>query len=550
MQVGRALIRSALLLLALTASKPGNAQLSQALLADPAKATGSLIFALQTGDRSALYGWLDTALLAKILSSTSNTGIVPTLKNLGPVVSIETTPAQTDTTRISFSAKVKHQHGMSSWTMAIDRATERLSMATFQISPASNPTAAAPVGPRWDLPYSTTRHSGGFFGRPLSDNGPIASIQGPLIVFDRPNATVEWSQAMAPASVPALAPLAPLDPRVVEFLFATTREQQPPAPAAPSTPIRIRFSGERSPTMTYGVASIRIPDDHKIGRIELPYKWKLFGYTLYEQGEQSQKHFTIRQIATLSPDQWGSVVRAKAAKRALIFVHGYNTSFEDAALRNAQIIWDLQYPGLSVMFTWASRGETASYFYDRESANHARLSFITLLKSLKETYGIEQVDVLAHSMGNLIVLDALSSYAQTSSPTKIGELIMAAPDVDRNLFEQMIPLVHTITAGMTLYASSADKALQLSRIPAGVPRAGDVPAEGPMVLSNLQTIDVTAVGSEIFGLNHTEFAQNRVVMDDIKLILSTGMRPPHTRLSQIRAFPELPAPTKYWRYAE
>jgi len=168
---------------------------------------------------------------------------------------------------------------------------------------------------------------------------------------------------------------------------------------------------------------------------------------------------------------------------------------------------------------------------------------------LEQNYGIEEVNVIAHSMGNLVVLDALSNYAQTTNPTKIGELIMAAPDVDKDQFVQMVPEVHKITKGMTLYASSADKALALSRVPARVPRAGDVPAGGPIVLPDLETVDVTAVGDEIFGLNHSEFATNRMVMDDIKLILSTGMRPPSSRLSQIRAFPELPALPRYWRYA-
>jgi esterase/lipase superfamily enzyme len=99
---------------------------------------------------------------------------------------------------------------------------------------------------------------------------------------------------------------------------------------------------------------------------------------------------------------------------------------------------------------------------------------------------------------------------------------------------------------MTLYASSADKALALSRVPARVPRAGDVPIDGPIVMPGMETIDVTAIGDEIFGLNHNEFASNRSIVDDIRLLISTGMHPP--RLAQIRGIPDLPAAPKYWRY--
>jgi esterase/lipase superfamily enzyme len=325
----------------------------------------------------------------------------------------------------------------------------------------------------------------------------------------------------------------------------TTRNPKKMDGSSTGTPVN--YTGERSTNLGFGAASVRIPEDHKIGRIELPVKWSFLGYTIYEGSFSETKHFAIRKVAPLSPEQWGKIASAKSAqKQALVFVHGYNTSFEDALYRNAQIIWDLQYPGLSVLFSWASAGNAADYFYDRDSANLARDGFVKVLKLLRDTYRFEKVDVIAHSMGNLVVLDALSNYARTSNPVKIGQLIMAAPDVDKDQFLQMEPEVRKITKGMTLYASSADKALALSRVPARVPRAGDVPADGPIILPDMETIDVTAIGDEIFGLDHNVFASNRSIIDDIKLLITLGMRPP--RLAQIRAIPDPPSLPRYWRY--
>jgi esterase/lipase superfamily enzyme len=159
------------------------------------------------------------------------------------------------------------------------------------------------------------------------------------------------------------------------------------------------------------------------------------------------------------------LLERKTAKTALVFVHGFNTSFEDALYRNAQIVWDLQYTGVSVLYTWPSRGDLLDYVYDKESAYLARGGFIELLKLLKREYGIEQVNVLAHSMGNLIALDALANYAETTNPIQIAHLIMAAPDVDRDQFESLAPKAQAIVGGMTLYASSADKAVSLRRRP-------------------------------------------------------------------------------------
>jgi esterase/lipase superfamily enzyme len=291
---------------------------------------------------------------------------------------------------------------------------------------------------------------------------------------------------------------------------------------------------------------VRIPPDHKIGHIERPSSWSLFGITL-SSAPNEREHFVIKQAVSLSEHEFDRVITGKGAKTALVFVHGFDTTFEDALYRNAQIAWDLQYSGLSVLFTWASRGSVADYIYDKESAYLARDAFIAVLEKLKRDYGIEQVNVLAHSMGNLIAVDALANYARTSNPVQIAHLVMAAPDVDRNQFLGLVPVARPIVGGMTIYASSADRALVASRqLAGGVPRAGDVPADGPIILPNVETIDVTAMGEDIFGLNHSVYATSRDVMEDISALLRLNLPPP--RLVQIRPVPDPPAATRYWRY--
>lgn len=151
-------------------------------------------------------------------------------------------------------------------------------------------------------------------------------------------------------------------------------------------------------------------------------------------------------------------------------------------------------------------------------------------------------------MGNLIAVDALASSAMTSSPAAIAQFVMAAPDVDRDMFIQDIPRVAKVAKGLTLYASANDKALALSkRIAGNIPRAGDVPATGPIVMASLSTIDASVVGDELFGLNHSSFATTRNILNDLKLLLETGAPPP--RLAEIRGYPEPPLTATYFRYA-
>ena len=108
-------------------------------------------------------------------------------------------------------------------------------------------------------------------------------------------------------------------------------------------------------------------------------------------------------------------------------------------------------------------------------------------------------------------------------------------------------MAKTIVGDVTLYASSADRILALSRRLAGsVPRAGDVPVDGPLILQNVETIDVTAVGDDIFGLNHDVSAGSRDVLEDISVMLRQNLPPP--RLIQIRAVPDPPQAPRYWRF--
>jgi esterase/lipase superfamily enzyme len=151
-------------------------------------------------------------------------------------------------------------------------------------------------------------------------------------------------------------------------------------------------------------------------------------------------------------------------------------------------------------------------------------------------------------MGNQVVLEALAHAIGGPLSRPIGELITAAPDVDRDHYSGIAARVRAVSRGMTLYASSADKALITSRELAGIARAGDVGPDGPVVVDGIEAIDVTAIGTDMFSLNHSEFAHNRSLIDDIGRLLISGSRPPHRRSTQIRPVPEGSQQPVYWYY--
>lgn len=344
------------------------------------------------------------------------------------------------------------------------------------------------------------------------------------------------------------------DPNIVEFLYATNRRDadinprfsgQMVAGAAVNgwRPVR-DYSGERSAELSFGAVRVRVPEGHSIGKLELASSSSLFGWSIYND---SSKHFTIRGIRSIDEETWVRHLSSVTGKKALIFIHGFNTKFRDAAFRTAQIIWDLQYRGTAVLFSWPSRGNIADYEYDRDSALYSREALLRVIADLRRA-DFSEIDIVAHSMGNLIAVDALANSAMTSSPAAIAQFVMAAPDVDRDMFVQDIPRVAKVAKGLTLYASANDKALALSKRVAGnIPRAGDVPASGPIVMTSVSTIDASAIGDELFGLNHSSFATTRNILNDLKLLLETGAPPP--RLAEIRAYPEPPLTATHFRYA-
>jgi esterase/lipase superfamily enzyme len=331
------------------------------------------------------------------------------------------------------------------------------------------------------------------------------------------------------------------DPHAVDMFFAASRKAEISAS-------KVTFTSERSEDLSFGSLRVRIPGEHKIGRIELP-KTRNFILFKLTQSVDEKKHFVLRDITILSQERFVELVKSSEKKHALVFVHGFNNTFEESAFRLAQMVFDMNYKGLPVLFSWASASGISGYRHDIDSALHARNQFVTLLRILQDEADIETIHIVAHSMGNVVVMEALDRIAGERLPLRVGELVLAAPDVSRDIFIQLAARVGKVAKGMTLYASSKDKALAASKMLAlDIPRAGDVPSTGPIVLPGMDTIDVSAFGEEFLGLDHDTFASNRSLVDDIARLLLLGQRPPGTRTPQLRGRPEANNPPLYWLY--
>jgi len=292
-------------------------------------------------------------------------------------------------------------------------------------------------------------------------------------------------------------------------------------------------------------AIVSIPAIHKIGKVERP---EFIWYKLGKEAEDDKDHFRLKQLVNLSQQRFVEHLKANSEKSAIIFVHGYKVPFEDALYKSAQIAFDAGFKGSVAAFSWPSRGRLLAYDYDEKSAEFSAGAFFELLKLVKLDAKVSNLYIVAHSLGSRIVVDALEKAALSKTKLGISELIFAAPDVDKDVFRSKAAKMLAVSGKVTLYASSVDLALLASEVKAGnISRMGYVSEKGPTIIKGIETIDVTAVGNDMFSLNHSPFSTARAVLDDIGKIIMKREHPPHVRTPTLRFMPTDKNPT-YWMY--
>lgn len=321
---------------------------------------------------------------------------------------------------------------------------------------------------------------------------------------------------------------------------------------------RIGYANDRAKRLEMGRALVSVPLNHKVPNIERPRAWTIpyFG-TIQLEKEDPSKHFTVREIRTLTKAELIDLVRQRLGasqtfkNQSIVFIHGYNMGFDHALYRTAQIGYDLQFDGAAFAYSWPSGGGLSSYIYDRDSAQAAERYLYEFLQMVQNETGSTQINIIAHSMGNQMLLQVLRSLKLRSPDTisRINQIILASPDVDRDAFESLAAEITGIAKGITLYAAANDRALEASRLVAGnKPRAGDVPDEGPVIISGIDTIDITRVSTAYLALHHSGYAESSDLLTDIGQIIRAGTRPWSQRLKAYKPV-NLPAGT-YWRYEQ
>ena len=321
----------------------------------------------------------------------------------------------------------------------------------------------------------------------------------------------------------------------VTTYYATNRKQ-----AAATDPRKV-YGSEVGSSLQYGRAVVTIPPTHTPGNLELPSLWKL------ERNADASHHFVLKAVIPLDADigrkEMAQKLQAMSSKALLVFVHGFNTGFSEAAVRTAQMAHDLNFPGLAFFYSWPSANHVQSYWQDEEIARLSESVFEQLIDELSQLPATD-IYVVAHSMGNRIVGHALQARADKGKETKnLRELLLAAPDINADVFRAVIAPKLAAMRGTrtTIYASSSDIALKASKVVHGFRRVGETTG-GLVTYPGIETIDASSASAALRGYGHFYLVDSPSVIKDVRSIIERKGSAKLRGLSEVGA-----APNVYWR---
>ncbi|QND55831.1 alpha/beta hydrolase [Mesorhizobium huakuii] len=245
---------------------------------------------------------------------------------------------------------------------------------------------------------------------------------------------------------------------VYEILYATNREISAGS-----------FTCELSETLRFGCCRISVPESHKYGSLGSPVYMRVVQQL--RTGSDDSLRIIEQENWPLSagPAKFVDSVRKfliETSDQILVYIHGFNVSFDGAVLRAAQIGFDLKVPGVMAAFCWASKGSAVAYPADEDTIKLSAQHLADFLSLLHANFPDRTINIMAHSMGNRALMDVLQNANQYPglSGAKFGQIFLAAPDIDSRAFRKAATAYSQLSARTTLYVCAADRALETSGI--------------------------------------------------------------------------------------
>lgn len=298
------------------------------------------------------------------------------------------------------------------------------------------------------------------------------------------------------------------EPTTASIFFATNRAQK-----EVEDPDLVRFGGEQG-RPSFGTCEaefkpIPILDDVAP---KVPF---------YVPSETSKMQIEAQEDPEVHWERLSAAVDGTSTGGIVIFVHGYSYDFKRGCRRAVEIQRDLEGKATVLLLSWPSNGNATDYGPDVADLESSVPFLLEMLAELSNRFGSENVHVLSHSLGARGIMLTLEELeASSAAQPVVNRWVLLAPDIDAQTFVELLPRLEPMAESITLYASSNDTPLKVSRRLNGSPRLGQA-GKLLTVAPGMETIDVTPAGRyQILG--HEYFFFHPTVAADLELLLSTG----------------------------
>lgn len=281
------------------------------------------------------------------------------------------------------------------------------------------------------------------------------------------------------------------------------------------------FGSERSDA---SVAQVRLTSPYLSGR-----------FSLAATGLSDWKIQSVEPVAGL-PAALAS--GGGGGRDVLVYVHGFNETFEDATLDAARLSDALGFRGDTVLFSWPSRASVLGYVADRESAMWSRDALENMFATLLSSPGMGRVHIVAHSMGGMLTVEALRQVHARADTSKFGAIVFAAPDIDVDGFSASVRRMGDLHRKMTVISATDDRALAISAGLAGGRRVGRV-EKARLEELGVKVVDASGLSSGL--LRHDLFLSDSSVQKVIAQAIRDSRRESTVAAPPASAFdPALP----------
>lgn len=321
-----------------------------------------------------------------------------------------------------------------------------------------------------------------------------------------------------------------------EVFFGTNR---PPAEGPDED--RTRFGNGTTRSPTFGRSEIFIPSRRRGVDPRRAEDSKT-------QGKSSNEGARLESVRAVAFDEFLSGVQSQVDRSrqhdVLLFVHGFNVDFDSSLIRTAQLALDMPFNGAVIAYSWPTQGGVLNYASDEPINAKSVEPFREFLVRLREGLSDDaRLHVVVHSMGNRIVLKALSELPATRVVPPIDNLALCAPDVGLSNYRQWAAAATAKCRRVTLYASRSDSALIVSKGKHAEQRAGD--AHPPIVIEGIETVDCSGIDATSL-LGHSYYSGNVDVLADLFMVLKRDL--PAGKRSHLKASSGRGG--EYWKWTD